>query len=282
MTRANPSNPYTRDSEHTSKDVQLPISKARVLSVSDSSENGSHTIEISVYNTNTKEQAPVLMPTQGCVWLPKEGDDVAVMFSKEGKPWVIGSWYAADRLNSGNVNLPEYEQGDLRLGNATGSHVTINNDGSIRIETDGTQPVNIDKQSAVVYNSTAQTIPNDDTYRKVEYDTIDSDLENLYDISNHQYVLKHGGDYRVEASLMFPNGGQNNRYTIGIFLNGNEIKRKSFQSSVSLEMSISVSVDKRLNAGDVLDVRVRQNGGSDKVINGSSKTNDFIIQRKGI
>jgi hypothetical protein len=260
----------------------MPISKARVKSVNDSANGGLHTVKLSVYNSNTEEEAPVLMPTQGCVWLPKEGDDVAVMFSKEGKPWVIGSWYAVDRLDSGNVELPDYEEGDLRLGNSTGSHVTIESDGTINIVSVDNESINIDKQSAVVYHSTAQTIPNNDTYYKVEFDTIESDEEDLYDETNHQYVLKHDGDYRFTATLMFPTAGQNNRYTLAIFINGVEEKRRSFQSSVNAEMSLDVSLDKRLNAGDEISVYIKQNSGSDRDINGSSKTNDFILQRKGI
>jgi hypothetical protein len=76
------------------------------------------------------------------VWLPEEGDDVAVLFSKEGKPWVVGSWYAADRLESGNVELPEYEEGDLRVGNSAGSHVTLKSNGDVEIEAAGEVYIN--------------------------------------------------------------------------------------------------------------------------------------------
>jgi len=282
MARNNPSNPYTRESEHTAKDVQQAITKARVKDVNTSAEGGVHTVRVQPYGTNSSFIAPVLMPVQGCVWLPEQGTDVALMFTKENKPWVIGSWYASDRINAGNVELPDYEEGDLRLGNSTGSNITVESDGTINIVTVGDKAVNIDKQSAVVYRSTPQTIPNDDTYYKVEFDVVESDKEDLYDITNHQYVLKHGGDYRFSATLMFPAAGQNNRYTLGIFVNGTEEKRRSFQSSTNAEMSLDVSVDKRLNAGDVVDVRVKQNSGSGRDINGSSRTNDFILQRKGI
>jgi hypothetical protein len=134
MARNNPSNPHTRESEHTAKDVQQAITKARVKDVNTSAEGGVHTVRVQPYGTNSSFIAPVLMPVQGCVWLPEQGTDVAVMFTKENKPWVIGSWYASDRINAGNVELPDYEEGDLRLGNSTGSHVTIKSDGDIIID----------------------------------------------------------------------------------------------------------------------------------------------------
>lgn len=132
MARTNPTNPYTRDKNHTSKDVQMPISKARVIDANGMpEEDGFHVVRIRVYGEQSNYHAPVLTPMPGAVWVPPIGTDVAVLFTQEGKPWVIGSWYALDRHEDGDVQIPDYEPGDMRLGNQSDSHITIKSGGGI-------------------------------------------------------------------------------------------------------------------------------------------------------
>jgi len=136
MARNNPSNPYTRDPAHTAKDVPLPVQKAKVMAAGDHPEDDAfHTVKIRIYGDNAPYIAPVLTPVPGSVWIPEEGTDVAVIFGDSNKPWVIGSWYALDRVEDGEVDLPDYEEGDIRFGNSTGSHVTVDSEGGVTIGT---------------------------------------------------------------------------------------------------------------------------------------------------
>lgn len=144
MAKNNPSNPYTSDASHTQREVQMPIQKARVVSAKSKDERGFHTVRITVYGDNAPYDAPVLTPIIGSTWVPKEGSDVAVVFGADDKPWVVGSWYAADRVEDGNVDLPSYNPGDLRLGNESGAHVTVEADGDVRIESNSDGDVYID------------------------------------------------------------------------------------------------------------------------------------------
>jgi len=146
MTKKNPSNPFTNDPSHTQKDVQMAVSKAKVVSAKGHPEkNGFHTVRIQAYTDDATYVAPVLTPTPGSVWVPPEGSDVAVIFDQADKPWVIGSWYAIDRAaEEGDVDLPAYEPGDLRLGNTTGAHVTVDASGNVHIQSSDNGSVFID------------------------------------------------------------------------------------------------------------------------------------------
>lgn len=140
MGRSNTSNPYDADPDVFHKETNMSVQKARVEDVNGMPDGqGFHTVTIRVYGDETPYVAPVIMPMVGSVWVPPSGSDVAVIFSDSDKPWVIGSWYAVDRVDSGNIDIPDYEPGDIRFGNDTGAHVTIKENGDVLIEssTDG-------------------------------------------------------------------------------------------------------------------------------------------------
>lgn len=144
MARDNPSNPYTQDPQHTLKDVPMPVQKARVMKATGMPDgDGFHTVKVRVYGDEAPCQAPVVAPMFGSVWVPKEGEDVAVIFGNADKPWVIGAWYPLDRVENDEVDLPAYTPGDIRLGNESGAHVTVGDDGSINIVAADGQEVNI-------------------------------------------------------------------------------------------------------------------------------------------
>lgn len=144
MAKDNPTNPFSRDPDRVKKDVPMPISKAKVMAVKDHPDQfGFHVVRIRVYGDGATYLSPVIAPAHGSVWLPKEGQDVAVIFGHSDKPWVIGAWYAIDRVEDGDVKLPSYEPGDLRLGNESGAHVTVKDDGSISIVSTNGQEVSI-------------------------------------------------------------------------------------------------------------------------------------------
>jgi hypothetical protein len=131
MARQNPSNPYSQDPEHTAKDVSMPLQKARVLDAKGMPDgNGFHTVRIKVYGDESPYMAPVLTPMVGSVWVPQAGEDVAVMFGAGDKPWVIGSWYPVDRVDDGTIDLPDYEPGQIRIGNDEG-YIGVAADGTI-------------------------------------------------------------------------------------------------------------------------------------------------------
>jgi uncharacterized protein involved in type VI secretion and phage assembly len=283
MARDNPSNPYTRDPGHTQKDIPLPVQKAKVMAAGDHPEDDAfHTVRIRVYGDQATYIAPVITPMFGSVWVPKEGEDVAVIFGNSDKPWVIGAWYPLDRVEDGNVDLPEYEAGDMRVGNESGSHVTVHNDGHITVQTPGTEKIDIDTQSAATYLDTDQSVPGDSNYYIVEFDMEEYDQQDLFDTTTHEYTLLHNGRYELNATVEIPSPGQNNLYTLAIFRNDTLEKRKSRQSVVNEPLSVDVELNRRMDEGDVLDCRLLQDSGSAKTIGGNRVSNNFDLQREGI
>lgn len=283
MARNNPSNPFTQDPAHTQKEVQLPVQKAKVMAAEDHpEENAFHTIRIRVYGDQATHRAPVIAPMFGSVWIPKEGQDVAVIYGDSDKPYVIGVWYPLDRVEDGEALLPDYEAGDIRLGNETGSHVTVRDNGNIHIETGGFEPVNIHHQSASVRMSADQIIPGNDTYSVVEFDTTEDDPEELFDPTEHTLTVRHGGQHRVETTVEIQSAGQNNRYTVALFADDEVIKRKNQQSAVNEQLSTSVATTRTFDDDTELSVRMRQDSGSGKTINSENVATEFSIERHGI
>lgn len=283
MARDNPTNPFTQDPNHTSKDVQMPIAKARVVSAKGHPDQyGFHSVRIRIYGDESTFISPVLTPMIGSVWVPKEGTDVAVLFTQNDKPWVIGAWYALDRSEDGEIDIPGYVPGDIRLGNDTGSHITAEDSGRIHIETGGLQPIDIDHQSASVRMSSDQTIAGDDSYYRVNFDTVEDDPEDLFVPSENAITIRHGGQHRIDATVEIGSAGQNNRYTAAIFEGGQLIKRKNQQSAVNEELSITVATTRKFDDDTDIDIRMRQNSGSDKIINSSNVATEFAIERHGI
>lgn len=145
MARDNPTNPFSREPNRAKKDVPMGISKAEVMSAKGHPDKyGFHVVRIRVYGDGSTYLSPVITPAHGSIWIPKEGQDVAVLFGEDEKPWVIGAWYAIDRVEDGEVDLPSYEPGDLRLGNESGAHVTVKDNGDVRIESGDNGDVYID------------------------------------------------------------------------------------------------------------------------------------------
>jgi len=146
MAEDNPSNPHTRDPEATRRDMPKAITKAKVLGAKEHpSEQGYHVVTVQeIYDDKSVHEAAVITPMFGSVWVPPKGTTVALMFGPSDKPWVIGSYYPIDRVEEGNVDLPAYEAGDIRIGNKSGSHITITKSGDIEITTNDNSDVYID------------------------------------------------------------------------------------------------------------------------------------------
>lgn len=154
--------------------------------------------------------------------------------------------------------------------------------GSVRIGTDGYGPINIDHQSATAYLGTDHDVADDGNYHIIEFDTVESDPEDLFDPSSHNFTVRHDGVYEVNATIEIPAPGQQNRFTLSVYRNGTLTKRKSRQSSVDEPLSLDVEYNKRLDAEDVIDIRLLQNSGSPKTVDGTQETSAFNIERKGI
>lgn len=287
MAKNNPSNPFSRDEVATQREMPTPVQKAKVVGVEDHpDENGYHTVRIRVYGEPDSQyfRAPVVVPHKGDVTIPERGDDVLVMFGPNDKPWIIGFWYALDRAQDDldTIEVPEYDEGDRIIGNGSGSFVKIAEDGHIEIVTEGNQRVDIDYQSAASALTTDFDVPGDDTYYQIPYDSAEDNVEGIFDASTGKMTTLADGLYRTTASLEFPTPGQNNSYTLAIFVNGNEEKRTSRQSSVNEPMSVQVQTSKRLNPEDTVEIRVKQDSGTTRTVLGDRVTTEFNIRRVGI
>lgn len=145
MTKQNPKNPFSTDEDEIKRSVPMPVSKAKVeAAYSHPDENGFHVVKVRVYGEDAPHDAPVIPPSIGSAWIPRENTDVAVMFGQSDKPWVIGPWYAGDRVEEGEIDIPDYEPGELVLGNHTGAHIRIDNDGNVHINSSDSGDVYID------------------------------------------------------------------------------------------------------------------------------------------
>ena len=133
MVKKNPSNPYSEDEGETKQNSPLPISKARVETVNPKDNGGRHTAFVREYGSRSPKLATVLSPAYGDVSLPEEGSDVAIMYGNKDKPWIIGHWYALDRVESEELDLPDYEEGDRIVSNGTRQELHITNDGKIQL-----------------------------------------------------------------------------------------------------------------------------------------------------
>jgi hypothetical protein len=280
MAKHNPSNPFSNNEEQTRRSVAPPIAKAKVVNAygTDDTDSGYHTVRVRVYGENSAFQAPVLTSMRGSAELPPVGSDVAVAYGPNEKPWVIGYWYPGD-----GEEPPDHKPGERVIGNALNdSYIKMSADGSIDIVTEGNKEVNIDHQSASIFLDNDYVVPDDDTYYKVPYDTIEDDPEDLYDEANNTIVTLASGLHRLSASVEIPSAGQNNQYSLAIFVNGTERKRVSRQSSTNEALSVQVQTQIRLENNSTVDVRIKNGSNSNRTVLGSPVTTEFNVRRAGI
>lgn len=271
---SNNSNPFDLDHEQVrNKGTDNDVVRATVLDVLPDI----HSVRVNPRGDNAPVVAPVLTPKYGMHVLPGEGERVTLLYITENVPVVVGGVYLAD-----GQDPPEAEEGDVIFGNGTGSEITIHQDGHITIETSQRERIDIDNQSAAAYLDTDQAIAGDENYHIVEFDTEEDDTEELFDPTTHSYTLMHGGRYEVNTTIEIPLPGQNNRYTLGIFVNDTLAKRKSRQSVVNEPLSLDCEMNQRLDPEDEIDVRLLHDRGSDSTVAGTQVSNGFNIERKGI
>lgn len=270
---SNNSNPYSLDGDQVrDKSIDNSVVRATVLDTLPEI----HSVRVNPRGDNSPTLAPMLTMRHGSHTLPSKGERVILLYVAENTPVCLGSMYLLD-----GKSPPDVDSGDILFGNYSGSGVTVKDDGTITIITEGDKPVNIDVQAAAVNKNTAQTIPNNDTWYKVKWDQVEFDSDGLFNDTEDSITAQYGGLYTITGSVSYPNPAQNNRYGIGIFVNGELIQRVTQQSANNVEMTIDVTTQELLSAGDEIDIRVRHNSGSDKNILGSPVTDKFTTSREG-
>lgn len=143
MGKSNPLNPHSRDEGETKRDVPMPFSKGVVESVDGSVDSGFHTATVRIYNEGGTQIMPVLPISIGSAWVPKPGTNVVVIFGSGDKPYVVGPWYSIEQMEDRNA-LPEYEPGEMVIGNGSGGSIRIDNDGNIFLNSSDDGDVYID------------------------------------------------------------------------------------------------------------------------------------------
>lgn len=286
MPKNNPMNPHSQDEQAIQRHAPLAVMRATVTDAFPKQDDESgpyHRVTVRVYGDPSPHEATVLAPSRGDVNVPTVGDDVAVAFGPNEKPFIIGYWYPANKVQDGRVDLPDYEPGERIIGTPHNtSFISISKDGTITIKTEDDAPVNIDHNSFVAYMGSDQSVAGDGNYYILEYDTEEDDPEGLFDPSTYTFTVKHAGRYEVGATAEIAAAGQNVLYQIAVFVNGSQEKRKSRQSAVNEPISLDVELSKNLSEGDEVDVRLAQNSGPAKTVQGSSITTDFSAERQGI
>jgi len=277
--KRNPTNPADINKGEIRTVSPKSFEKARVLEVQ-SSDTGVHTATIKLYDSGSQTTAPVLTPAYGDVALPEEDTDVFVLFGENDEELILGSWYPADRVLRGQIQLPDYDAGDRVVGNATKSQLHIHADGTIDIDTEGTKPLNTDHQSFSVYLQGQQSVSGKSEER-VEFDAEKHNEEGIYDFTAHEAVLLNSGLYRLTVTIEIGDAGQNNLYTARIYRNGSVIKRIFRQSAVNEPLTMQFDTSEPLDAGDSIYVTLENGSNAPRNINGNDIGTEFEMRRHG-
>jgi hypothetical protein len=133
---SNNSNPHDVDGKQVrNKSVENSVVRAKVLDVLPNT----HSVRVNPRGDNSPVVAPVLTPTYGMYMLPDEGERVTLLYITDNVPIVLGGVYLLD-----GVEPPQANVGDVVIGNESGSTITIENGGDIRIDSSDDSDVYID------------------------------------------------------------------------------------------------------------------------------------------
>lgn len=188
----------TNDGEVAAK-MPLPIQRCRVTAARDSQDDGLHRVSVRPYGGSSAEEAVVLTPMIGSVTVPEQGDDVLVIYGEDDTPFVLGAWYALDRLVDGDLPLPDYDAGDLVLGTKNGA-ITVTKEG--RVESTDTAAFDAHLSTtqpdaqAGLYANVIENVNVNDSFTKVDDSTVE---------------IQKDGRYRVEYTLGFNRNGSQER-----------------------------------------------------------------------
>jgi hypothetical protein len=277
--KSNPANPSDIRTDDVRRVSPKSFERARVLEVHSPTE-GFHTATIKLYESGSQTTAPVLTSGFGDVSLPEVDTDVIVVFGENDEEIIIGSWYPIDRIIQNQITVPDYEVGDRVVGNGSGSVLKIRDDGTIDLTTEGAKPLNTDHQSASAYLDSAQTITANSEQR-VQFNAVSHNFEGLYDTATYEAVLLNDGEYEIKSTIEIQSAGQGNTYTLRIYDNSTVIKRSYRQSSVNESLTLRVSTNEILSAGESIYVTLENGSGKDRTLNGDDIGTEFDIRRVG-
>jgi microcystin-dependent protein len=128
------------------------------------------------------------------------------------------------------------------------------------------------------HRNAAQTITANGSWQKVLLDSAPENTDAMFDAANNRVVVKTPGVYALSAGIYF-NGqaaafGANAIRYVGLFVNGVAIKEinESAQSIDTTRLAGAVSMVRKLNAGDYIELFGAVNGGPDCPIANGAQT----------
>lgn len=148
-------NPYADNDRDWSGGEIVGLEGATVITAPDhsSGDNVNHAIEVKPYTFDEPTPADVRVDQRGDVLIPTEGSRVIIGYRVNGRPLVLGSRYSSDDT------IPDYQAGERVIGHPlTNSHVRLAADGTIHVEGDGGNTVELQPNGDVVINGGA-TLP---------------------------------------------------------------------------------------------------------------------------
>jgi len=105
-------------------------------------------IEITNDDIQEPEPAEVVVPQNGDVCLPTEGDTVMVGYRRNGRPLVVGTQY------TDSTDIPPFEEGERVIGHPTSdSTIRFTTDGTIRLTHDAGTTVELTNDGSVVIDN---------------------------------------------------------------------------------------------------------------------------------
>jgi hypothetical protein len=126
-----------------------------------------------------------------------------------------------------------------------------------------------------------QTISSASTWTKMEFDTVDFDLNTDFDTGNNEFTVPADGIYRITA-MYTSSANLNNSNTFGIRITagGNNIQEVNYkhmnENSVVVRQVSSLT---QLNTGDTIEIQARVNSASGLTIDDNSKFTNFSVER---
>ena len=121
------------------------------------------------------------------------------------------------------------------------------------------------KQSACAgYQSSNQTIPNL-TYTKINFDTMEFDLQNEFDLANDRFTATEAGIYFAQVELQISLLDQGDFVIASIYVNGAQIKDIATQCVADGKSPVvNVATFVQLAANDYIEFYARHNYGADR------------------
>lgn len=127
----------------------VSIEQADVLTVKShqSGDNISHEVQIDSRYFEEPVIAAITVNQIGDITVPTQGDRVIVAYQIDGRPIILGTIYTS------NDTLPDFEPGERIIGHPmTDSYVRLATDGTIHVEGDGGNTIELQPDGSIVLN----------------------------------------------------------------------------------------------------------------------------------